>query len=224
MALLPPRVALLLQHQPHLRHLICQDSTTSVSKFQVLTSLITLIDQRFPGWQVHLWSCEHHRSSWRSCHFLLSKVRSSSRILQSRWFVEIALSKSPIQWRNHLLEALAITLRQRVTTRLVLILRLSWAQHSRSTLQVLIVSNPFQCSSLMIHSRLKQSGTIASRWVISDIYMLGASDPTWAKVQHCGMGMVGSINAPTSGNNTHDAFVAAAKAIGANEATVSLKL
>jgi len=36
--------------------------------------------------------------------------------------------------------------------------------------------------------------------------------------------MVGSINAPTSGNNTHDAFVAAAKAIGANEATVSLKL
>jgi len=33
--------------------------------------------------------------------------------------------------------------------------------------------------------------------------------------------MVGSINAPTSGNNTHDAFVAAAKAIGSNEVTVS---
>jgi hypothetical protein len=31
------------------------------------------------------------------------------------------------------------------------------------------------------------------------------------------MGMVGSINAPTSGNNTFDAFMAAAKAIGTNE-------
>jgi len=38
------------------------------------------------------------------------------------------------------------------------------------------------------------------------------------------MGMVGSINAPTSGNNTHDAFVAAAKAIGTSEVTVSFQL
>ena len=45
-----------------------------------------------------------------------------------------------------------------------------------------------------------------------------------SKVFHCGMGMVGSINAPTSGNNTHDAFVAAAKAIGASETTVSFRL
>jgi len=48
MALLPPRVALL--HQSHLHHPIRQDTITSVSKFQVLTSLIILIDQRFPGW------------------------------------------------------------------------------------------------------------------------------------------------------------------------------
>ncbi|KAI5124047.1 hypothetical protein M0805_003876 [Coniferiporia weirii] len=36
---------------------------------------------------------------------------------------------------------------------------------------------------------------------------------------HCGMGMVGAINAPTSGNNTYAAFQAAALAIGANEPT-----
>ncbi|THH05578.1 hypothetical protein EW145_g4698 [Phellinidium pouzarii] len=36
---------------------------------------------------------------------------------------------------------------------------------------------------------------------------------------HCGMGMAGSINAPTTGNNTFDAFMAAALAIGANEVT-----
>lgn len=38
---------------------------------------------------------------------------------------------------------------------------------------------------------------------------------------HCGMGMVGSINAPSSGN-TYDSFLAAAKAIGQNEQLVSL--
>ncbi|EKM55710.1 uncharacterized protein PHACADRAFT_173866 [Phanerochaete carnosa HHB-10118-sp] len=36
----------------------------------------------------------------------------------------------------------------------------------------------------------------------------------------CGAGMVGSINAPTSGNQTNAAFVAAAKAIGSNEQPV----
>lgn len=49
-----------------------------------------------------------------------------------------------------------------------------------------------------------------------------STDPIWfhcKQVLHCGMGMVGSINAPTSGNNTHDAFVAAAKAIADQEAT-----
>ncbi|KAG7092238.1 hypothetical protein E1B28_008604 [Marasmius oreades] len=35
---------------------------------------------------------------------------------------------------------------------------------------------------------------------------------------HCGMGMVGSINAPSTGN-THDMFVAKAKSIGNNEVT-----
>jgi len=38
--------------------------------------------------------------------------------------------------------------------------------------------------------------------------------------QHCGAGMVGTINAPSTGN-TGAAFLAAAKAIGANEPTVS---
>ncbi|KAI0818852.1 hypothetical protein BC629DRAFT_681159 [Irpex lacteus] len=38
---------------------------------------------------------------------------------------------------------------------------------------------------------------------------------------HCGLGMVGAINAPTSGNGTFDAYSNAALAIGANEPTVS---
>ncbi|KAI9455578.1 hypothetical protein BJY52DRAFT_636410 [Lactarius psammicola] len=44
----------------------------------------------------------------------------------------------------------------------------------------------------------------------------------FCKVQkHCGLGMVGSINAPTTGTNTAAAFLAAAKAIGTNEPPVS---
>ncbi|TFY83448.1 hypothetical protein EWM64_g566 [Hericium alpestre] len=46
------------------------------------------------------------------------------------------------------------------------------------------------------------------------------SVPIWffcKQVSHCGLGMVGSINAPTSGSNTYDAFRSAALAIGANE-------
>ncbi|KAI0083975.1 hypothetical protein BDY19DRAFT_910166 [Irpex rosettiformis] len=38
---------------------------------------------------------------------------------------------------------------------------------------------------------------------------------------HCGTGMVGSINAPTSGNGTFDNLMTAALAIGVNEPTVS---
>ncbi|KAI0078172.1 hypothetical protein K474DRAFT_1619944 [Panus rudis PR-1116 ss-1] len=38
---------------------------------------------------------------------------------------------------------------------------------------------------------------------------------------HCGSGMVGSINAPTSGNTTYAAFQAAAEALGANAPTVT---
>ncbi|PFH52388.1 hypothetical protein AMATHDRAFT_173404 [Amanita thiersii Skay4041] len=44
--------------------------------------------------------------------------------------------------------------------------------------------------------------------------------PIWfhcKQVQHCGLGMVGAINAPTTGNNTFEAFMAAALAIGMNE-------
>jgi len=37
---------------------------------------------------------------------------------------------------------------------------------------------------------------------------------------HCGLGMVGSINAPTTGN-TYEAWLAAAKALGANEVPIS---
>ncbi|KAF8271147.1 hypothetical protein EI94DRAFT_1720978 [Lactarius quietus] len=47
--------------------------------------------------------------------------------------------------------------------------------------------------------------------------------PIWffcKESDHCGLGMVGSINAPTSGN-TAAAFLAAAKAIGTSEPTVS---
>ncbi|KAJ3842059.1 hypothetical protein F5878DRAFT_608654 [Lentinula raphanica] len=39
------------------------------------------------------------------------------------------------------------------------------------------------------------------------------------QILHCGMGMVGSINAPTNGSLTFDAFQAAAMQIGSNEVT-----
>jgi len=46
--------------------------------------------------------------------------------------------------------------------------------------------------------------------------------PIWfhcKQVSHCGLGMVGSINAPASGNNTFEMFLAAAKQIGGSEVT-----
>ncbi|KAF9036702.1 Cupredoxin [Panaeolus papilionaceus] len=49
------------------------------------------------------------------------------------------------------------------------------------------------------------------------------TDPIWffcKQVSHCGLGMVGSINAPASGN-TFSAFQAAAMAIGSNEPTIT---
>ncbi|XP_006458465.1 hypothetical protein AGABI2DRAFT_190750 [Agaricus bisporus var. bisporus H97] len=49
--------------------------------------------------------------------------------------------------------------------------------------------------------------------------MITDTNPIWyhcKQIMHCGMGMVGSINAPSSGN-TYDSFLAAAKAIGQNE-------
>ncbi|KAJ3573204.1 hypothetical protein NP233_g2586 [Leucocoprinus birnbaumii] len=49
-----------------------------------------------------------------------------------------------------------------------------------------------------------------------------STNPIWfhcKQVLHCGMGMVGSINAPLTGNNTHANYVANAMAIGNNEVT-----
>lgn len=50
-------------------------------------------------------------------------------------------------------------------------------------------------------------------------------EPIWffcRQVTHCGLGMVGAINPPTSGNNTFANFMAAAQKIGpANEPTVT---
>lgn len=53
------------------------------------------------------------------------------------------------------------------------------------------------------------------------IQIVDATKPIWfhcKQVTHCGQGMVGSINAPATGN-TFDQFMANAKAIGANEQT-----
>jgi len=53
------------------------------------------------------------------------------------------------------------------------------------------------------------------------INITDATKPIWfhcKQAGHCGLGMVGSINAPTTGN-TQDNFVAAAKAIGGNAPT-----
>jgi len=47
--------------------------------------------------------------------------------------------------------------------------------------------------------------------------------PVWffcKNSDHCGLGMVGSINAPATGN-TYDAWLAAAKALGANEVPIT---
>jgi len=47
--------------------------------------------------------------------------------------------------------------------------------------------------------------------------------PIWffcKQVSHCGLGMVGAINAPTTGN-TFDAYMAAAKALGTSETAIS---
>ncbi|EIM90455.1 uncharacterized protein STEHIDRAFT_145530 [Stereum hirsutum FP-91666 SS1] len=47
-------------------------------------------------------------------------------------------------------------------------------------------------------------------------------EPIWfhcKQIDHCGLGMVGAINAPTSGSNTFQAFMSAAMAIGSNEVT-----
>jgi len=56
------------------------------------------------------------------------------------------------------------------------------------------------------------------------ITVVNESQPIWfhcKQVDHCGMGMVGSINAPANGSNTFSAFMANAMAIGSNEVTES---
>jgi hypothetical protein len=70
----------------------------------------------------------------------------------------------------------------------------------------------------------KRSGSTVNRSVIIFVRRIERlTDANRMKLGHCGMGMVGSINAPLNGSNTFDAFVAAAKAIGPNnEATVSV--
>jgi len=55
------------------------------------------------------------------------------------------------------------------------------------------------------------------------IQITNDQEPVWffcKNTGHCGLGMVGAINAPTTGN-TYAAFVAAAKALGANEVPLS---
>jgi len=55
------------------------------------------------------------------------------------------------------------------------------------------------------------------------IQITNDQQPVWffcKNTGHCGLGMVGAINAPTTGN-TYAAFLAAAKALGANEIPLS---
>jgi plastocyanin len=55
------------------------------------------------------------------------------------------------------------------------------------------------------------------------IQITNDQEPVWffcKNSDHCGLGMVGAINAPTTGN-TYGAFLAAAKALGANETPLS---
>ncbi|KLO07391.1 hypothetical protein SCHPADRAFT_894700 [Schizopora paradoxa] len=54
------------------------------------------------------------------------------------------------------------------------------------------------------------------------ITIVNESQPIWfhcKQLLHCGMGMVGAINAPTTGNNTFTNFMANAMAIGSSETT-----
>ncbi|KAN0105455.1 hypothetical protein V8E52_011049 [Russula decolorans] len=55
------------------------------------------------------------------------------------------------------------------------------------------------------------------------ILVTNDQEPIWwfcKNTGHCGLGMVGAINPPTSGN-TFEAYVAAAKALGSNEPAIS---
>lgn len=61
----------------------------------------------------------------------------------------------------------------------------------------------------------------AKEWTIT---ITNDQEPIWfycKSTQHCTRGMVGAINAPTSGPNSADAFLGAAMALGTNEVTQS---
>jgi len=80
------------------------------------------------------------------------------------------------------------------------------------------------CTYLAANSSTGSSGGFDSglqQGVQFSITIENDQEPIWfhcKQVDHCGMGMVGSINAPTTGN-TFAAFQAAAQAIGSNEVT-----
>ncbi|GJE86849.1 cupredoxin domain-containing protein [Phanerochaete sordida] len=80
-------------------------------------------------------------------------------------------------------------------------------------------SSSSPCSPLTggFDSGLTQGGTTFS------VFVTNASTPVYFFCKapgHCGAGMVGSINAPSSGSGSNAAFVAAAKAIGGSESNV----
>ena len=65
---------------------------------------------------------------------------------------------------------------------------------------------------------LQRSGSIANRCVLMSLETIIID--YFDQVQHCGMGMVGSINAPLTANLSYEAFHQAALNIGLSEVTV----
>ncbi|KAF8201470.1 hypothetical protein BJ912DRAFT_945439 [Pholiota molesta] len=58
--------------------------------------------------------------------------------------------------------------------------------------------------------------------VLASTFTINVTDtqPIWfhcKQLTHCGIGMVGAINAPSSGNNTYQAFLSAAVALGSSQ-------
>lgn len=82
-------------------------------------------------------------------------------------------------------------------------------------------ANP--CTYLAANTSANTSAGFDSGLISSSTFSINITDtkPIWyfcKHVLHCGQGMVGSINAPSTGN-TYDAYLAAAVAIGSNEVT-----
>jgi len=79
------------------------------------------------------------------------------------------------------------------------------------------------CTYLAANTTANTTGGFDSGLVENVVFTINITDtqPIWfhcKQVTHCGMGMVGSINAPATGN-TFDSFHTAALAIGSNEVT-----